>query len=94
MRAMLTHIAEIGCGLEYNAATHRCPNMGIPDHTMETALRWYREAGGEIITFASDAHDAKDIAAHYPFCMRVLSEIGFRYIAVYKNHKPEFHKIK
>lgn len=94
MRIMLRHIVEIGCGLEFNAATYRVQNTGIPDHTMETVLRWYKEVGGEILTFASDAHFSKDIAAHHDFAMRVIREIGFRYIAVYHNHKPEFHKIE
>ncbi len=94
LRGMFRHIVERGCGLEYNAAHLRVPNNGIPDHTTETVLRWYREAGGEILVFASDAHFREHIAVHHDFCMRVAREIGFRYIAVYKNRKPEFHKIE
>ncbi len=94
MRPMLRHIVERGCGLEYNAAHLRVPNLGIPNHTTETLLRWYKEAGGEILVFASDAHFREHIASHHDFCMRVLREIGFRHIAVYKEHKPEFHKIE
>ncbi len=94
MRTMLRHIVERGCGLEYNAAHLRVPNKGIPDHTTETILRWYKEVGGEILVFASDAHFSEHIAAHHDFCMRVVRELGFRYIAVYKQRKPEFHKIE
>lgn len=93
MRMFLAHIVSRGCGLEFNAAPYRVPDKGIPDHTTETVLRWYKEAGGEILTFASDAHFQKDIAAHHDFALRVAREIGFRYIAVYKEHKPEFHRI-
>ncbi len=93
LRAMFRHIAQKGCGLEYNTAPWRVPNQGIPDHTTETVLRWYKEEGGEILTMASDAHFKEHIAANHDVCVRVAREIGFRYIAVYKNRKPEFHKI-
>ena len=94
LRAMFRVLAERGVGLEFNAAPMRVPNQGIPDHTVETLFRWYREVGGEIVTFASDAHFKEHVGAYCDRTMRILRELGFRYIAVYENRKPVFHKIE
>jgi hypothetical protein len=53
-----------------------------------------REVGGEIVTFASDAHFTAHVGAYCDRTMRILRELGFRYVAVYENRKPVFHKIE
>ena len=93
MRGMFRVLVERGIGLEFNAAPMRVPNQGIPDHTVETLFRWYRDVGGEIVTFASDAHFQAHVGAYCDRTMRILRELGFRYIAVYENRKPQFHSI-
>ena len=94
LRAMFRVLVQRGIGLEFNASPMRVPNQGIPDHTVETFFRWYRDEGGEIVTFASDAHFTAHVGAYCDRTMRILREIGFRYIAVYENRKPVFHKIE
>ena len=94
LRVMFRVLVQRGIGLEFNASPMRVPNQGIPDHTVETFFRWYREVGGEIVTFASDAHFTAHVGAYCDRTMRILREIGFRYIAVYENRKPFFHKIE
>ena len=94
LRVMFRVLVQRGIGLEFNASPMRVPNQGIPDHTVETFFRWYREVGGEIVTFASDAHFTAHVGAYCDRTMRILREIGFRYIAVYENRKPVFHKIE
>ena len=93
MRVMFRVLVERGIGLEFNASPMRVPNQGIPDHTVETLFRWYRDVGGEIVTFASDAHFTSHVGAYCDRTMRILRELGFRYIAVYENRIPVFHKI-
>lgn len=93
MRAIFRTIIARGIGLEFNAAPRRVPNVGIPDHTVETLMRWYHDEGGRIVTFASDAHRPEDIGAYCQSSMHILREIGFRYIAVFENRKPVFHSI-
>ena len=93
LRMMFRVLVERGIGLEFNASPMRVPNQGIPDHTVETLFRWYRDVGGEIVTFASDAHFSEHVGAYSDRTMRILRELGFRYIAVYENRKPLFHKI-
>lgn len=94
MHHCLSVIIERGIGLEFNASPRRTPNKGYPDHTVETLMRWYRQMGGEIVTFASDAHFPEHVGAYCDSTMRILAELGFRYIAVYQNRKPIFHPIK
>ena len=94
MRHCLSVVVARGLGLEFNASPRRTPNTGIPDHTVETLMRWYKQAGGEIVTFASDAHFTAHVGAYCDSTMRILAELGFRYIAVYENRKPVFHPIK
>lgn len=58
-----------------------------------TALKWYKECGGEIITIGSDAHYAKYVGQ--PICegMKILKECGFKAVATYSDRKPVFHDI-
>lgn len=93
LRCMFRVLVQRGIGLEFNASPMRVPNAGLPDHTVETLFRWYYEEGGEIATFASDAHFTEHVGAYCDRTMRILREIGFRYIAVYENRKPHFHPI-
>lgn len=89
MRASFKVIISRGAALEYNTSTMRSPNAGIPDHTAETILRWYRDCGGENVTYASDAHDPADVAAHYSDALHILRELGFRYLTVYRQRRPD-----
>ena len=49
--------------------------------------------GGEIITVGSDAHSPEGVGAGIPEACRLIADTGFRYIATYSGHKPEFHKL-
>ncbi len=93
MRPLLRTIAEKGSALEFNTSVMHCPNIGFPDHTMETVMRWYRMEGGELVTFASDAHTTADIGLYYKHAMKILREFGFRYITTYEKRIPIPHKI-
>ncbi|MEG1633899.1 MAG: histidinol-phosphatase HisJ family protein [Oscillospiraceae bacterium] len=93
---ILRILIENGRGLELNCADIIAG--GRPDALLETfpsvpILRRYRELGGEIITVGSDGHrpcaSGFGIAEGYA----LLRENGFRYVAAYHNHKPEFVSI-
>ncbi len=57
-------------------------------------LTLYHELGGEIITIGSDAHKPEHVGHRFPEVLQLLDEIGFRYIATFKEEKPVFHELK
>ena len=57
-------------------------------------LELYYELGGEIITIGSDAHKPEHVGHRFPEVLQLLDDIGFRYIATFKEEEPTFHKLK
>jgi histidinol-phosphatase (PHP family) len=53
----------------------------------------YRELGGELITFSSDAHQPERVAEKYRLITGTLKKLGFKYLAAYLNRKPEMYKL-
>ncbi len=95
---LLHTLIENGKGIELNAAD-LVPGgredepllMPVPGVDI---LRRYRELGGDIITVGSDAHSAKAAGVGVREGYELLRENGFKYVAVYKRHKPEFKRIE
>jgi histidinol-phosphatase (PHP family) len=84
---ILTELVGRGIALEVNTAPlakgMRYFNP-LPD-----ILARYREMGGELITIGSDAHVPERIAASFDTAAGILTALGFKYYAVYKNRKPQ-----
>lgn len=53
-------------------------------------LRLYKECGGEIITFGSDAHCAERIASYNKEAEELLKSLGFKYYTIFSERKPSF----
>lgn len=94
---LLRTLIENGKGIELNVAD-LVPGgrddpllMPVPNIAI---LRRYRELGGDIITVGSDAHNVKAAGVGLREGYELLSDIGFKYVAVYKRHKPEFKRIE
>lgn len=80
-----------GQGIEINTGSlYR--GLSYP-HPHEDILKIYKEAGGEIITVGSDAHDAMHIAYGFDIAKELLLHYGFSYYTTFQKQKPEFHKI-
>lgn len=90
MVALLKTIIENGRGIELNTSGVR---DGLGFFPQDDILRLYKQLGGEIITVGSDAHFAanagQDVIAGYEH----LRDMGFGYVTVFKQRKPEFIKI-
>ncbi|WP_069649173.1 histidinol-phosphatase HisJ family protein [Caloranaerobacter ferrireducens] len=92
IETVLKRIIDLGKGIEINTSGIR---YGIGSfHPNTDILKLYRSLGGEIITFGSDAHKPEDVCAYYKEAIELLKSIGYRYIAIYKNRKPQFIKIE
>ncbi len=55
-------------------------------------LKRYRQLGGELLTFGSDAHDVSRIADKYKEVSEQLRNLGFKYLFKYISHEP--HPVK
>ena len=51
-------------------------------------FRRYKELGGELITFGSDAHTPEPLGVGFESCGEMLKSIGFGYYAVYRHRNP------
>ena len=80
-----------GVGIEVNTSSLR-DKYGhfVPDRG---ALELYRDLGGEIITVGSDSHTSTNAGRGVAEAFQLLRELGFKYVALFKAHVPEFIKI-
>ena len=83
---ILKKIIDCGKALEVNTGSY-AKGLHQP-HPQSDVLKRYRALGGELITIGSDAHTPANIAGAYKECHDLLTSIGFKYYAVYKQRKP------
>jgi len=74
LRAILTAAARRGLVLEANTTRGEegklCPGL--------TVLRWWRELGGEAVSFGSDAHRPDKVAGGFELATQVVEAAGFK----------------
>lgn len=91
LRVLFKACVEHGVGIEVNtSALHEDLGEFLPQSSV---VRLYREMGGEIITVGSDAHRAQDAGRGIREGYELLRSLGFRYVCLYKEHKPEFVRL-
>lgn len=81
---VLSVLIEKGKALEVNTGGLRRLDYA---HPKTEILKLYAQMGGEILTFASDAHKPADIYYEYRSTEKMLKELGFKYIFKYKERK-------
>jgi histidinol-phosphatase (PHP family) len=74
IRAILVSAARRGLVLEANT-TRGEPGKMTPGLTV---LRWWREAGGEAVSFGSDAHWPEKVAGGFGLATQVVQAAGFK----------------
>ncbi len=75
-------------GIEVNTSCYR---YGLQDLTpSRQILELYRDLGGCILTIGSDSHRKSHLGSHIPGTMKLLKDMGFRYICTYDAMKPTF----
>lgn len=85
---MLRELIESGRGIECNTKS-LFVGMGEPSPD-SSIIKRYKELGGEIITFGSDAHTPDRVGCCFDKAATIIRECGFRYYTVYENRKPVF----
>lgn len=91
IREILRTLAQKNLGLEINTAGLR-KEIGQTAPTLEY-VKLFRELGGEILTFGSDAHRAQDLGAGLDTAFDMAKEAGFSYFAFYKKREPRMLKL-
>ncbi len=80
-----------GKGLELNTSGLRNgQNETMPT---EWIVKRFFELGGELCTIGSDAHRAEDVGEGINQAMEMLSRIGYKYFAFYRERKPVMLRI-
>ena len=88
--AILKAIINKGKSLEINTSSKGTKCDLFHDTTI---LRRYKELGGELITFGSDAHDPSRLCADFKEAEAAAISCGFRYAFIYENHIPTAVKL-
>lgn len=57
-------------------------------------LKRFKELGGEIITFGSDAHKPQDISREFDKAAQIVLDAGFKYYCTFDNRKALYHTIE
>lgn len=91
LEPVLKAIIESGKALEINTGGYK-KGLGQP-HPQEDVLRQFKAMGGELLTIGADAHAPEHIAYGFKEAYDVLTDIGFKYYAVYKDRKPLMLKL-
>lgn len=89
--AILMKIIYLGKGIEVNTSSFRYCDSTMP---CMSVLRRYAELGGEIITMGSDAHEVRRLCDGFEKTRQLLLSSGLKYLAEFKDMKPELNYIK
>ena len=87
LESIFRRLIEQGRGIEVNTSGLREGGTTYPE---ESALRLYRELGGEIVSVGSDGHRPADAGAGIREARELLRSLGFRYVCAFRKRKPEF----
>ncbi|MFR6314171.1 histidinol-phosphatase HisJ family protein [uncultured Ruminococcus sp.] len=91
IRCCFRALAENGRGIELNTSGYR-QKYGKPFPTLEY-LKLYREMGGEVLTFGSDAHCAEDLGKGIADGVALAKAAGFSHACYFVKRKPVFLKL-
>lgn len=80
-------MAEKGIALELNSSCVRTNMEWTPEPWI---IKAYKDAGGEMVTLGSDSHEPQHIGNGFDVSAELLRSLGFRYITVFRQRKPEF----
>lgn len=87
---ILETLVERGKGIEINMKKYA---SGVEPQPGLTILRWYREAGGEILTIGTDGHHQSDLGANVEIGHELARSAGFQAYTTFVCRKPRWHDL-
>jgi len=85
---VLKLIIHKGKGIEINTSSFKYgTGTWLP---RESILRRYRQLGGELLTFGSDAHAPEYYRFHFEEAAELAKNLGFKYYCIFRQRKPKF----
>ncbi len=91
IKALLSQVIEDGKGIEINTSSFR---YQLPDLTpSRQILKWYKELGGDIITFGSDSHEPSYLGYKITEIKEELKAMGFNNFYTYTKMLPDKHSL-
>ena len=91
--AILLHIIKKDKGLDFNSKAVSKPAYGGNPNPHPDVLKRYKELGGRIITFGSDAHTPDAIAGSFDKMRDIAISCGFNEYCTFSGRTPAFHKL-
>lgn len=82
---ILTKLISMNKGIEINTGGYRA-GLNEPNPCFDI-LKRYKELGGEIITFGSDAHTPDDIGSYFNEALSLAKAAGFNGYYIYSDRK-------
>lgn len=84
-------IIQKGKAMEVNTSGYRYGlSSPMPDFDI---VKRYKELGGELICFSSDAHYAEHLCYKFDEISQIVTSIGFSYATYFDERKPVLYKI-
>ena len=90
VKSILIKIIETGVALEVNTAVCTAPAPFVPQREI---VKYYRELGGGLVVYGSDAHSDGSVCRSREQAMAALKECGFKYHAIFPGGKLKMLKI-
>jgi histidinol-phosphatase (PHP family) len=86
IREVLRTCAQKGIAIEVNTSTLRRPiQQTTPTNPI---LEWFRQEGGQWVTFGSDAHKPEHVGYGHNIALQSLTAAGFSYLAHFERRSP------
>lgn len=81
-----------GKGLEVNTSTLRNPNIK-DSQPSPLLLKWFRELGGQIVTFGSDSHHTQHLGSGFDYMVNTLLDLGYQHFYSFEKMQPIAHRL-
>ncbi len=86
IREILSLLAKKGIGLEITTAPLRMGDREVSPS--QEVARWFWELGGQYVTIGSTSYDAYTVGDGIDVAMEMLTQVGYKYFAYYRQRKP------
>ena len=91
--AILEHLIRNDKGLDLNSKVLAYTDLNLLPNPCPEIIKRYKEMGGKIITFGSDAHTPDRVATHFDVMTDIVKDCGFNEYFTFKKRIPTAHKL-